>query len=265
MPRRVRSRRVVRKRRVARKAKRRGVRRSNAGGKITVQRLFGGGGIVFPDILKLNCRMTDVRQIAGTSGQTWLLYKGNSVHYIGPGVTNAAWTTLPTFNQSGCAGLGYLLGPQGSSFATASEPYLYYRVIASSINAKFVNGSSSNNLPMRYVVFPTTEPLNYSSTSWSTLVEQPFAKHGLISSDMVAQKTVSHRANTMKMWGLRYKSMLEDTQYSASYGADPDFIWYWVFLLESADQATAQPTLIDVSIKFTLELFACNTFSSPAT
>lgn len=220
--------------------------------KPTVSRNFAR--FAFPDITRVKAHCQIQATLAGEKHYN-VLIKGNSLHYVGLGLTYGFPIILPSFGSNFYSNLGYLLSPNvvsggGGAGQIASRcPYSKYRILDSKITAKITSANSSNSYGCNVVLLPTNDPTGWSGLNQTTLAEQDLAKHKLVPPNTTGKNIVlKSQASTMKMFGLRYPSQLEDIEYGAFAGYDPGLVWYWMLDIQSyaTDVSVAYECVIDI-------------------
>lgn len=220
--------------------------------------------VVFPDIYKARIHCQIQMSLAGHH-QYNLLFKASGHNAVGPGVTYDGFpTAMPSFTQNYYSNFAYLCSPAAPSGGAGAQvaaraPYQYYRILDSICKCRISSSNQSNAYGANAVLIPTVDPLGWTALAQTTLAEQDLAKTAMLVPNTTADVThLTGAASTMKLFGLRYKSQMEDLGYSATAGADPSSIWYWMLDIQSFASDTNVAYEVVVDLYADIEFFGKN-------
>lgn len=227
-------------------------------GQVTVHKSLA---TVFPDILRVDLRtQMNISSIATLSGNAsyYLGFKAGSVVSIGPASSNTMPTSGSVFAANYPTGLQYLVG----STAGSSAPYGSYRVLRSSIKAMITPANTNSQGNTHIVLFPTNDFYSYSTLSFQTLMEQPFAKKAFLGNWASSKSliTLSDSLTPERVFGLTSESLVRTAPFTNTYNADAANSWWWYLCMQNVSGAggTAQALDAEVTIITTVEFFDRN-------
>jgi hypothetical protein len=214
------------------------------------------GQQMFPDRYFVHMRNIWTAAFTGTTGATnAMAILGNGLHLPLAPVTSGAASL--TFNTAiAVMGLNLLLGAGG-----VSTNYIYnsYRVHGHKITLQIQNTSAAAADSGTLIIIPTTDYTSFGNITGGfyvgTMAELPYAKHWKIAgTTMNRGVTVSHFMSTRKMYGLKYKSSIEDGQYDGVYGTNPSQLWAFVVVWLPDTGSTTSLNVYGQSV-YTCEFF----------
>jgi hypothetical protein len=213
---------------------------------------------LFPDRLVTRLRNNSSIGFTSAAGATWGWgFLGNGLHVpLSAGYTGA--NPLAFSVATAVVGLGAILGTGGVNSAT---PYNSYRILSSQVILKVQNTNTSAGTSGELNLFPSTDYNalgNVNTWQISVQAEYPYNKKVHIGgTTMNRGVTLRNSCSTAKMYGLKYKSSLEDPAYDGYYGANPTNGWGWI-ISWFPDTTSNSPIFINVDIIYTIEFFDRN-------
>lgn len=127
--------------------------------------------------------------------------------------------------------------------------YNNYRVTNSYISITAVCTSGACEM----VVYPQTETTTGTTTAIDS--EKNYAKSVILSSGGDA-KTIRHKMDTCKMYGITSSTFFGDPGYQSVISGGPENAWYWSISLQHPDQSTSQTTSYKFEIVYDVILYA---------
>jgi len=166
-------------------------------------------------------------------------------------LSGAAFTT-----SNNISGLSALLYSSSNTFA----PYNNYRIHSSACDVRIANNANtaSNAVMMALVPISFQNALitpNVNAYSVAVIGEQPLCKTLSISGSSVNELPVLWNGiGTRRVFGLKYKSAIENVEYEGNAGVNPTAAWFWYLL---CDPITTTQTAIEVvvTVTYSIELF----------
>lgn len=160
-------------------------------------------------------------------------------------------------------------GGQPTGFDYLKTLYAYYRVHASSVNARVYNHASSSNGGYVYItIYPDTKAAAPSSTSnqWSDVAGLPHARHRLLpcaTARFNSQLGLKHKMKSKYVLGSK---TIMNTDHETAVNQNPTDsgtsatrAWYWLVSIWNADQNTTTVTYtIDIEQEFYCEFMRPN-------
>jgi len=181
---------------------------------------------VFPDILKTRMKNEFIINWTGAAGATnAFVVTGNGLHLsISGGVLSGAFP-LATGTASPFYGI-----------PTLTSLYGNYRIICTTLKLITQNTSAAVADSAQLMMFPCTGGFiaglpNINALVVNSVAEYPYTYRSYISGQTINKGvTMSRCMHTTKIFGLRFPSLLEDSNYSSQIGANPPLPWYWVMV-----------------------------------
>jgi len=212
-------------------------------------------GSIFPLTFRTKMTMTFESSISALATTDFMI-KGNSFYQSGP---NTSWTS-PSFSTNIPSGLISLLSSNVAAGSPA--PYNRYRIYHSYVRADHTPTTISALIPYTLSIFPSSN-IDYTAMALATVNEQPFTKVKFNTSANTSGKcqSLTHNQTTMRQFGLRFPSQMEDIEYSGTITADPVSTWYWHIRFDGIS-ATAISLYIKFFVEYDVEFFDLNSISS---
>jgi len=252
---------------VKRKMKRKQMKRKRGRSMgILTRSIPGGINQIFPDRIttKLRTVVSYTLGSAGPGGNSACGILGNALHSPVAAATNTSgFLTFTTANT--ISGLGALIGPgqASSGVLSSTAPYSAYRIIASSISLQIQNVSSATNDACDVILFPQYLSLfgveNVTSQTILGLCEKPGAKNVQISGQTFNRGvTMRHYMSTARQFGLKYKWMVEGSEYSGGINSNPLNAWAWGIYMIPASASYGVFLNVIATVEYTIEFFVKN-------
>lgn len=213
----------------------------------------------FPD--RLRCKLKDSATILFTAvGGTpnAFVMAGNYLHNnVSPLLS--AGNTLSTSVGNSIYGLGNLLSIDAVNASTG--PYIRYRILSSAIKVEIAsNNTTATNGD--FILFPCTQQEApdfgiISAVNSNSYNEFPYNKHKLIGVTNNRGIVFKSSMSTSRMYGLKYKSALEGSEYVAYEGVNPANQWQWNMVWVPFVAVDA-PIRLQVTIEYWCEFFDRN-------
>lgn len=217
----------------------------------------------FPD--RLVCKLKDSVTIlfTGVGGTNNAFCVGGNFLHNHVSVLLTGAVTLATSVGSSIYGLGNLLSIDAVNASTG--PYIRYRITACKIKVEIASNSTTA-INGDFILFPcTTQEApdfgNVNVLNSNTLNEIPYNKHKLIGVTNNRGITFTHHMTTAKMYGLKYKSALETSEYVSYEGSNPSNMWQWNMVWVPFS-ATDTPIRLQVQTEYTCEFFDRNALAA---
>jgi len=222
-------------------------------------------GMVFPDRLCTKMKFSQQLTLSGTTTKAFGV-GGNFLHDANTTIiTGTNYFSNAIFNQNlDLQGINLLIGDPNSNVGI----YNTYRVNSSSCDLRIASYASTTHpqvAPSYVVAYPVTAEalgataLDYVNT-WNALQfrEYPLAKMVQVSQGMDNGVRLFNKQTTAKMFGLKYKSSLEDSNYYAQYGSNPEYLWMWVIAVFADTSAETFTLEILQTMEYEIEFFDRN-------
>lgn len=144
------------------------------------------------------------------------------------------------------------LGHQPMGFDEWGAFYNKYMVNASKIEITFTTTGSTSGANTALSLLPTTD--SAYTPSWSSFTEARLGKSTIIG-PYTGQgiRRLSHYESTRKIWG--DNNNLEETDYGANFGSNPNKPWYWKIMAETLDSSNMTTINANVVITYYVTLF----------
>jgi len=216
----------------------------------------------FPDKMCVSLKNDVTLNWVGTTGAiNAFMIDGNNLHNSSSASILSGANPLSVGTAVSIYGLGNLLS-QGPNSAGI---YNGYRVISSKITSQTINTTSATTDGSLLIVLPMTRNAattlgNINTFNQNTLLELPFAVNNQISGATINNGVkLSTATSTAKMFGLEYRSTLEDPLYAGFFGAAVNTvaIWDWVIMWFPQTAQTTTGTT-QLSIEYYVEFFSRN-------
>lgn len=222
-------------------------------------------GMVFPDRLCTKMKFSQQLTLTGTTNKAFGV-GGNFLHDANTLIiTGANPFSNAIFNQNlEIQGINLLIGDPNSNVGI----YNTYRVNSSSCDLRisaYATSAHPQVAPCYVACYPATgESLGATSlgdvNTWNVLQfrEYPLAKVVQVSEGMDNGVRLRNKQTTAKMFGLKYKSSLEDSNYYAQYGSNPEYLWMWVIAVLPDTTADTYTVEILHTTEYEIEFFDRN-------
>jgi hypothetical protein len=231
---------------------------------------------IYPDIMRTKMKASIDRVGTHTVGgaTTVFSYYGNQITApgVGPQVnfTGSFATNYPT-------GAFQLIGSQtptgGTTIGAVFVPngvYSRYRVLSSSITIHFTPADTLGvvgDTGYEIYVLPNTLPASAKAIPGmltnEQLREQPYVKYLFTPASITAKvPVIRHHMTTAKMFGLRYKSLLEAQEYTGASLSGVTNSWVWDVYVSTIATAGTNDYFIAVDIEYDIEFFDRNNITS---
>lgn len=231
---------------------------------------------IYPDIMRTKMKASIDRVGAHTVGgaSQVLSFYGNQITSPGVGPQFNFTGSFATNYPSGCF---QLIGSQtptgGTTIGGTFVPngvYSRYRVLSSSISVHFVPADASGvvgDAGFEVYILPNTLPASAKAIPGmltnEQLREQPYVKY-LFAPASITGKALAlrHHMTTAKMFGLRYKSLLEAQEYAGTSLSGVTNTWVWDVYINSPTSLGTNDYVLYTDIEYDIEFFDRNNITS---
>jgi len=175
----------------------------------------------FPDKMCVSLKNDISLTWTGTTGAiNAYIIDANNLHNSAAAAVISGANGLTTGSSTNIYGLGNLL----STGANSAGIYNQYRIISSKIRVQTQNSTSATTDSALLITLPLTRASatalgNVNTFNQNILIEYPFAKFSNVSGQTMNNGLIHETAmSTAKIYGLEYRSSLEDPAYSGAFG-----------------------------------------------
>jgi hypothetical protein len=190
--------------------------------KMNLDRGFSSKFLGVPPMLRVKLRYTDSYTHTHTSGaaQVWL-FRGNSVFD-------------PDYTYT---------GHQPAGFDELAAFYQYYRVVASKIDIHC--SSLTDNIPQVICVRPVREI--EAQTSFKAPVESTRSAYDTVADIDIPSTRINNSATLKSLYSGQSSG---DQDFGALVTTNPNKVWYWEILSQSANAASTSSMAITVFVEY---------------
>jgi hypothetical protein len=220
---------------------------------------------LFPDRLRCKLRNFYNQTFACAGGAIYSAgIMANNLH-VPISAPTTAGATLPFASSTSIVGLGAILGASGPAQAA---PYWQYRIHGSYIKC-MIQSSVNGTSPGIFVLFPTTDYASLPAVNTFNVTiqqEYPYSRIAHVGGYTLNRGViVSNSMTTARIFGLKYKSSIEDPSYAGQSGTavSANNTWAWVYSF-FPDTGNNSAITIDIEVIYDIEFFDRNLMTTGA-